>query len=363
MHITYILGTRPEIIKLASLIQASVRESLPFSIIHTNQHYAERMDRVFFKDLELPEPNHHLGIGSLSHGEQIGRMLTGIERVLLIQRPSVVVVQGDTNSALAGGLAAKKLGIPVAHVEAGLRSYDRTMPEEINRVLIDHLSDHLFCPTHNQVNYLAEEGIRGGHIHITGNTIVDVTLDYAKTAQRRSDILYRLGLRQAKYSLLTCHRPSNTDDPAQFAALMGAVADIAEASGLPLIFPIHPRLGEHQRHAAASHHQITLTDPVGYLDMLALLQNAALILTDSGGVQEEACILQRKCLVLRRNMERPEALENGGCVLPASLSTSDLLSAALALIERPVVWCNPFGDGFAYRRILDILTENADAHL
>ncbi|MBD9362456.1 non-hydrolyzing UDP-N-acetylglucosamine 2-epimerase [Methylomonas fluvii] len=363
MHITYVLGTRPEIIKLASLIQASVREGLPFSIIHTNQHYAERMDRVFFNDLELPEPNHHLGIGSLSHGEQIGRMLTGIERVLLAQRPSVVVVQGDTNSALAGGLAANKLGIPLAHVEAGLRSYDRSMPEEINRVLIDHLSDHLFCPTANQANYLVGEGIRGGHIHITGNTIVDAALDYAETAQRRSDILDRLGLTQGKYSLLTCHRPSNTDDPAHFATLMDAVADIAEASGFPLVFPIHPRLGEHQRQAAANHHQITLTDPVGYLDMLALLQNAALILTDSGGVQEEACILQRKCLILRRNMERPEALENGGCVLPASLSASDLRSAALALLERPVVWNNPFGDGFAYRRILDTLTATADTHL
>jgi len=360
MHITYILGTRPEIIKLASLIQASVREGLPFSIIHTNQHYAERMDRVFFNDLELPEPNHHLGIGSLSHGEQIGRMLTGIERVLLSQRPTVVVVQGDTNSALAGGLAANKLGIPLAHVEAGLRSYDRSMPEEINRVLIDHLSDHLFCPTSNQAKYLADEGIRGDHIHITGNTIVDAALDYAETAQRRSDILYRLGLSKEKYTLLTCHRPSNTDDPAHFATLMDAVADIAEASGFPLVFPIHPRLGDNQRHAAASHHHITLTDPVGYLDMLALLQNAALILTDSGGVQEEACILQRKCLVLRRNIERPEALENGGCILPASLDAPELRSAALALLQRPVAWTNPFGDGFAYRRILDILTATGD---
>lgn len=362
MHITYILGTRPEIIKLASLIQASAREGVPFSIIHTNQHYAERMDRVFFNDLDLPEPQHHLGVGSLSHGEQIGRMLTGIERVLLSQRPSVVVVQGDTNSALAGGLAANKLGIPLAHVEAGLRSYDRSMPEEINRVLIDHLSDHLFCPTANQAKYLADEGIRGGHIHITGNTIVDAALDYAEAAQRRSDILSRLGLSKGQYSLLTCHRPSNTDDPTHFATLMGAVAGIAEASGLPLVFPIHPRLGEQQRHAAASHPQITLTDPVGYLDMLALLQNAALILTDSGGVQEEACILQRKCLVLRRNIERPEALENGGCVLPASLNAADLQAAALALLQRPVAWSNPFGDGFAYRRILDILTANAYRH-
>ena len=359
MLITYILGTRPEIIKLASLIQASVREGLPFSIIHTNQHYAERMDRVFFNELELPEPDHHLGIGSLSHGEQIGRMLTGIERVLLSRRPAVVVVQGDTNSALAGGLAANKLGIPVAHVEAGLRSHDRSMPEEINRVLIDHLSDHLFCPTANQAGYLAAEGIHAGRIHVTGNTIADATLSYAETARQRSGILRRLGLSAGAYGLLTCHRPSNTDDPAHFAALMDAVADIAAASGFPLVFPIHPRLGESQRRAAASHRRIALTDPVGYLDMLALQQNAALILTDSGGVQEEACILRRKCLVLRRTIERPEALENGGCVLPASLEASELRSAARTLLQRPVDWSNPFGDGLAYRRILDILTASA----
>lgn len=356
MHITYVLGTRPEIIKLASLIQASVREDLPFSIIHTNQHYAERMDRVFFNELELPEPNHHLGIGSLSHGEQIGRMLTGIERVLLSQRPTVVVVQGDTNSALAGGLAANKLGIPVAHIEAGLRSHDRSMPEEINRVLIDHLSDHLFCPTANQAGYLAAEGMHTDRIHVTGNTIADVTLGYAETALQRSDILRRLRLTTEEYGLLTCHRPSNTDDPVHFAGLMDAVANIAKVSGFPLVFPIHPRLGEDQRRAAARHRHITLTDPVGYIDMLALQQNAALILTDSGGIQEEACILRRKCLVLRRTIERPETLENGGCILPANLEASELCSAVRTLLQRPVDWSNPFGDGLAYRRILDILT-------
>ncbi|AEG02008.1 non-hydrolyzing UDP-N-acetylglucosamine 2-epimerase [Methylomonas methanica] len=361
MHITYVLGTRPEIIKLASLIQASAREGLRFTIIHTNQHYAEQMDRVFFRELELPEPKHHLDIRSRSHGAQIGGMLAGIERVLQAEPPAVVVVQGDTNSALAGGLAASKLGIPVAHVEAGLRSHDRSMPEEINRVLIDHLSDYLFCPTANQAEYLATEGIQAGRVHVTGNTIADATLNYAETARLRSGILGTLGLNTGKYALLTCHRPSNTDNPEHFAALMAAVADIANLSGFTLVFPIHPRLGKQQRHAAERHRCITLIDPVGYLDMLALLQNAALILTDSGGIQEEACILRRKCLVLRRNIERPEALVSGGCVLPSSLEASELLAAASALLKRPVNWHNPFGDGLAYRRILDILKPTIDA--
>ncbi len=250
------------------------------------------MNRVFFNELELPKPDHHLGIGSLSRGEQIGRMLTGIEWILLMRRPSAIVVPGDTNSALVGDLTADKLCIPAARVEARLRSYDR--------------------------------------IHIAGNTIADANQGYAEHAQQRSGILYKIGLSKGEYSLLTYHRPSNTDDLTHFAALMDAVADIEEVSGFPLVLPIHPRLGENQRHAAARHRHITLTGPVGYLDMLALLPNATLILTDSGGV------------------------------LPAGLEASELRSAAQALLRRPVAWTNPFGDGFAYRRILDGLTATAD---
>ena len=357
MHTAYVLGTRPEIIKLAPLIQASVRDGLAFSIIHTNQHYDWQMDKVFFDELDLPEPNYHLGIGSLPHGEQIGRMLVGLERALLAQRPTTVAVQGDTNSALAGGLAASKLGIPVAHVEAGLRSHDRSMPEEINRVLIDHLSDYLFCPTLLQAGYLEKEGIPSNRVHVTGNTIVDATLLHAERALQRSDILSKIGLSKSQYGLLTCHRPSNTDDPAHFAALMKAVATIADDFGFDLVFPVHPRLGEAQRRAAGCHSRIRLIEPVGYLDMLALLHGAALILTDSGGIQEEACILQRKCLVLRLNTERPEALESGGCTLPASLEADELRVAAHELLQRSVAWVNPFGDGCAHRHILEVLTK------
>ncbi|KAB7768826.1 non-hydrolyzing UDP-N-acetylglucosamine 2-epimerase [Xanthomonas maliensis] len=355
MHITYVLGTRPEIIKLASLIAASARDGLRFSIVHTNQHYDEAMDRVFFEELGLPAADYNLGVGSASHGVQIGRMLCGIEPVLATLRPDVVVVQGDTNSALAGAMAASKLDIPVAHVEAGLRSRDRSMPEEVNRVLIDHLSEYLFCPTALQAQILREEGLAGTRIRITGNTVADATLAHASTALRRSTILQRLGLREGGYHLLTCHRRSNTEDPQHFAALMQAVTAISQQAGLPLVFPMHPRLDAMGNAAAARHRMLQAIGPVGYLDMLALQQGAALIMTDSGGIQEEACILQRKCLVLRTNTERPETLHVGGAELPHSLDELGLRSAAERLLARQVVWRNPFGDGHAFRCILDTL--------
>lgn len=355
MRITYVLGTRPEIIKLAPLIAASACENLPFSIIHTNQHYARAMDRVLFDELALPRPDHQLSIGSGSHGEQTGRMLVGIDRVLRDRRPDLVVVQGDTNSALAGGLAAVKLGIPVAHVEAGLRSHDRTMPEETNRVLIDHLSQHLFCPTPLQAGLLAAEGIADRRVQVTGNTVVDAAMTYAARARRQSEIHAVLGIRNEGYFLLTCHRPSNIDDPRGFAALMAAVAEIAEWADVPLIFPVHPRLSDAGRAIVARHRRIVAIDPVGYLDMLALQQGAALIMTDSGGVQEEACVLRRKCLILRTSTERPETLAVGGAELPTQLDTAGLRTAARRLLDRQVVWRNPFGDGHAHRRILDAL--------
>ncbi|MFC6840823.1 non-hydrolyzing UDP-N-acetylglucosamine 2-epimerase [Xanthomonas theicola] len=360
MHISYVLGTRPEIIKLASLIAASVREGLRFSIIHTNQHYAETMDRIFFDELGLPPADHNLGVGSAPHATQIGRMLCGIEPVLARTRPDVVVVQGDTNSALAGAMAANRLGIAVAHVEAGLRSRDQRMPEEINRVLIDHLSEHLFCPTALQAQILREEGLPAANIRITGNTVADATLAHAQTALRRSDILQRLGLRAGGYHLLTCHRRSNTDDPQHFAALMQAVAAISDAAGRPLVFPMHPRLAALGAAAAARHRALRAIGPVGYLDMLALQQGAALIMTDSGGIQEEACILRRKCLVLRTNTERPETLQVGGAELPLSLDERGLRRAADLLLARSVTWRNPFGDGYAFRSILDALLAMED---
>ncbi|WAH57617.1 UDP-N-acetylglucosamine 2-epimerase (non-hydrolyzing) [Pseudomonas silvicola] len=355
MHIAFVLGTRPEIIKLSSLISACIEEGVRYTLIHTNQHYAGVMDRLFFEELGLPSAHFNLGVGSGPAATQLARMIAGIEPILQQVQPDCVVVQGDTNSALAGGLAASKAGIAVAHVEAGLRSFDRGMPEETNRVLLDHLSSYWFCPSPLQVELLAREGIIGANVHVTGNTGNDATLRHACAAVEHSRIHPALGLDPDDYMLLTCHRPSNTDDLDHFAGLMAAVQALAQAQDRPVILPVHPRLGAQHRQILAAQPLIKAIDPVGYLDMLALLQGAALVLTDSGGLQEEACVLRRRCLVLRANTERPESLASGGALLVASVTAQSLIEAAHAVGNAQVAWSNPFGDGHAHRRILDIL--------
>lgn len=360
MHLTFVLGTRPEIIKLSSVLSACVRDATPFTLIHTNQHYDPAMDACFFEELGLPAPDHHLGVGSGSHSQQIAKMIVGVESVLQRCETDRVIVQGDTNSALAGGLAARKLGVPVAHVEAGLRSFDPHMPEEANRILLDHLSSDWFCPAPLQVELLRREGIQGPRVHLTGNTGNDATLAYAPRARER--VAHRRnGVLAEGYLLLTCHRPANTDDLERFAMLLGACDDIARGLGLRVLFPTHPRLGSAHRATIARFSRIAPLPPVGYLDMLSLIDGATLVLTDSGGVQEESCALRRKCLILRENTERPETLAVGGAQLPERLEREALLCAADQLMARHVEWYNPFGDGQAYRRILDALTPRAEA--
>lgn len=355
MHIAFVLGTRPEIIKLSSLISACIRDGVRYTLIHTNQHYAFAMDRAFFEELELPLPHFNLGVGSDTAAVQLARMVMGIEPILQELKPDYVLVQGDTNSSLAGGLAASKANIPVAHVEAGLRSYDRTMPEEVNRVLLDHLSSFWFCPSALQVALLGKEGIQGANVHVTGNTGNDAVLLYADRAPKRSNILSRLGLHQESYLLLTCHRPSNTDNFDYFEQLMDAVQGLAYEQNKLVVFPLHPRLGTQYRNALSSWPQIKAIEPVGYVDMLALLQGADLVLTDSGGLQEEACALRRHCLVLRPNTERPESLESGGAQLVPVVTGSNLIAAADFVRRSHLSWSNPFGDGQACRRILQVL--------
>ncbi len=358
MHLAFVLGTRPEIIKLSSLISACIQRDIRYTLIHTNQHYAASMDRLFFDELDLPLAHFNLGVGSGAAGSQLARMVMGIEPVLQAVKPDYVIVQGDTNSSLAGGLAARKVDIPIAHVEAGLRSFDRAMPEETNRILLDHMSDFWFCPSALQVDLLSSEGIFNANVHITGNTGNDATLRYAPTARTRSGILESLELHPEGYLLLTCHRPSNTDDIAHFAKLIEAVQRLAEVRNKSVIFPVHPRLGlEHWKIIDSSSH-IKATAPLGYIDMLALLQGAELVLTDSGGLQEEACVLQRHCLVLRANTERPESLDSGGARLAPLLTENSLLEAANELRHATVTWSNPFGDGQAWQRILQVLLDD-----
>ncbi|MDF2397877.1 UDP-N-acetylglucosamine 2-epimerase (non-hydrolyzing) [Pseudomonas sp. 3MA1] len=358
MHLAFVLGTRPEIIKLSSMICACLQRGIRYTLIHTNQHYTATMDRLFFEELELPLAHFNLGVGSDVAGLQVARMVMGIEPVLRAVKPDYVIVQGDTNSSLAGGLAARKADIPIAHVEAGLRSFDKSMPEETNRIQLDHMSSFWFCPSTLQVELLASEGIHGANVHVTGNTGNDATLRYAHTSRARSGILESLGVQAEGYLLLTCHRPSNTDDTSHFAKLIEAVQRLAKARNRPVIFPVHPRLGlEHWKIIDSSSH-IKTTDPLGYIDMLALLQGADLLLTDSGGLQEEACVLQRRCLVLRANTERPESLDSGGARLAPVVTENSLIEAADELRHSSVTWNNPFGDGLAGQRILQILLDD-----
>ena len=358
MHIAFVLGTRPEIIKLSSLIKACQDQQISHSLIHTNQHYSASMDACFFEELALPSAHFNLGVGACPPVSQVGRMLVALEPLLNELKPDHVVVQGDTNSALAGGLAASKAGFSVVHVEAGLRSFDRSMPEENNRVLLDHLSSHWFCPAERQVQLLAREGIVGAGVKVTGNTGVDATLWYAARALEQSRVLERFGLLPGNYLLLTCHRPSNTDDLSRFTQLMSAIEHLAQQRGQVVIFPCHPRL-------SASHHAILATlpsirccEPLGYMDTLALLQQSSLLLTDSGGLQEEAYVLGLPCLILRNNTERPETLENGGACLVQDISNETLCSLAAKLEGVSIDRGHALGDGLAYRHILGTLLES-----
>lgn len=357
MHIAFVLGTRPEIIKLSSLIKACQDQRVGYTLIHTNQHYSSSMDACFFEELALPSAHFNLGVGACPPVSQVGRMLVALEPLLNELKPDHVVVQGDTNSALAGGLAASKAGFGVAHVEAGLRSFDRGMPEENNRVLLDHLASHWFCPAERQVQLLAREGITGSGVKVTGNTGVDATLLHAARALEKSQVLERFGLQPGNYLLLTCHRPSNTDDMARFAQLMGSVEHLARLRGQVVIYPCHPRLSPAHHAILAALPSIRCCEPLGYLDTLALLQQSALLLTDSGGLQEEAYVLGLPCLVLRNNTERPETLENGGAYLVRDISPEALCRLAADLDRTSIQRGSALGDGLAYRHILGALLE------
>lgn len=350
MKISIILGTRPEIIKLSPIIRECQKQQLDFFIIHTNQHYSENMDAVFFKELELPQPKYNLGVGSGLHGEMTSKMLSGIEKVLIEENPDWVIVQGDTNTVLAGALAASKLQIKVGHVEAGLRSYDRTMPEEINRILTDHISDALFCPTKKQADIIKEEGINKKNIFVTGNTIVDAVYQNLKLIKKHLELCH---YKEESYFLLTTHRPSNVDQKETLENIIRAVENISKKYNLFTYFPIHPRTRKQMEafEIKSNPKYIKIIDPVGYLEMLALESNAKIILTDSGGIQEEACILKIPSVTLRDNTERPETIEAGASILTGP-DKQKIISAVQKMINKNREWTNPFGDGKSAALIL-----------
>jgi UDP-N-acetylglucosamine 2-epimerase (non-hydrolysing) len=354
VRIAVSVGTRPEIIKMAPVVRACQARGTPCLLLHTGQHYTFEMDGVFFSELGLPRPDHNLEVGSGSHPAQIAAIMTGMEPILSAERPDVVLVEGDTNSVLAAALAAHKLGIRVGHVEAGLRSYDRGMPEEINRILTDHLADHLFAPTEHARRILRGESIPDARIHVTGNTVVDEVLLQRERARELARP-ERFGVSSGRFALATVHRAENVDDETRLRGIFAGLAGAAHALDLPVLAALHPRTSK--RLAALSlavDGAVRTLPPLGYLEFLGLHAACALMLTDSGGLQEEACCLGIPCVTLRDNTERPESVEVGANLL-AGADPERITACARAMHDRPRGWPNPFGDGHSGSRIVDLL--------
>jgi UDP-N-acetylglucosamine 2-epimerase len=348
MKVLSVVGARPQFIKAAPVSRALRQAGVHEVLLHTGQHYDYGMSAVFFEELGMQEPHYNLGVGSGSHAAQTAAMLTGIEAVILDERPHRVVVYGDTNSTLAGALAAAKVGVPVAHVEAGLRSYNRSMPEEINRVVADRLSSVLFCPTQVAADNLAREGITEG-IHIVGDVMYDAVL-WASERMECAQVLSRLGVEPGKYLLATVHRASNTDDPRNLASIMLALS----RAGHTVVFPVHPRTRKAMREAGITPgSNVLAVDPVSYLEMLTLEKHARAILTDSGGVQKEAFWFGVPCITLREETEWVETVELGWNTLAGT--DPDRILAAL---DKPKPLAPPppvYGDGRASERIAAVL--------
>ena len=354
MKIAIVVGTRPEIIKMAPVIKELEKGREDYFLLHTGQHYSYNLDRVFFEQLRLPPTKYNLEVGSGSHAQQTAKILIGVENVLREERPDIVLVEGDTNSVLAGALAASKLHVKVGHVEAGLRSYDRRMPEEINRALTDHCSDYLFAPTKKAKAILQGEGIPDGKIFVTGNTIVDAVYQNLEIARETENSLDDLNLTPREYFLVTLHRPENVDDSARLASILDGLSKVATEFHLPVVYPIHPRSRKMMTEFALEPPNLKLIEPIDFLCFLQLESNARPVLTDSGGVQEEACILNVPCVTLRDNTERPETIEVGANIL-AGASADKILECAQLMLGRQNRWANPFGDGKAGKRIVEIL--------
>jgi len=353
MKVVTIVGARPQFIKCAP-VSRELRTVAIEVLIHTGQHYDDNMSQVFFDELNLPAPDYYLGVGSGLHGEQTGEMLKRIEGALLKEKPDYVLVYGDTNSTLAGALAAAKLHIPVAHVEAGLRSFNRRMPEEINRVITDHLSSLLFCPTETAVKNVTAEGISDG-IHLVGDVMYDALLENMEIAERRSRILEILRVEPKSYALATVHRAENTDDRNRLLAILTALRELSRT--ITVVWPIHPRTREAIRAAGAPSFEsdsLKLIDPASYLDMLLFVKQASVILTDSGGVQKEAYWMRVPCVTLREETEWVETLESGWNVLVGTDSGRILAAAGRRSATRSN-GADLYGDGHSAQRIVQRL--------
>ncbi len=353
MNIVTIVGARPQFIKAAVVSRAlKSRAHIEERLIHTGQHYDNAMSRVFFDELAIPQPVCNLGIGGGSHGQNTGQMLEKIESVLLNERPDSVLVYGDTDSTLAGALAAVKLHIPVIHVEAGLRSYNRQMPEEINRVLTDHIADLLFAPTQRAVQNLSDEGISGKKVHLVGDVMNDAASFYAERAIVKSRILSKLYLVPKEYILATIHRQDNTDSRKRIATIIEGFS----RANLPVILPLHPRTAKCLRKFGLTlPDSVQVIEPVGYLDMIMLEKNAALIVTDSGGVQKEAYFHRVFCLTLRNETEWVELVENDWNRIVAPESAEGIQKAIDSSIGKTGRDVQLYGEGDSGKLIANII--------
>lgn len=352
MNVLTIVGARPNFMKAAPLLRRLSARGHRSMLVHTGQHYDANMSDSFFRDLGMPAPDRHLGVGSGTHAQQTAKVMVAFETVVLELQPDVVVVVGDVNSTLACTLVCSKLGVPVAHVEAGLRSRDRGMPEEINRLVTDCLADLLLTPSPDGDENLRQEGVPAAKIHHVGNIMIDSLVESLQAA-RNSQVLTKLGLQAGSYGVVTLHRPSNVDDAATFAGLLGALQQIARE--LPLVFPCHPRTRARLQ-AAGGTAGLLLTEPLGYLDFMQLVANCKLVLTDSGGLQEETTWHRIPCLTIRENTERPITISEGSNVLAGTDPTRIVELAREALRKPKTAYSVPkFWDGKTADRIVDVL--------
>ena len=368
LHVLSIVGARPQFIKAAAVSRAFAEHNrqsdsirIEEKIIHTGQHYDENMSKIFFEELAIPQPDRNLEVGSGPHGEQTGKMLQRIETVLRDENPDWVLVYGDTNSTLAGALAAAKLHIPLAHVEAGLRSFNKRMPEEINRVLADHVSDLLFCPTDTAVKNLADEGIAKG-VRQTGDVMYDCVLFYtqkAKTIEKK--FLQKLDVRSKSYILTTIHRAENTDDTNRLSPIVETLNEIAR-DDCPVLLPLHPRtIGYLDKFGLKFSVHVMVIEPVSYLEMVALEGNARLIVTDSGGVQKEAYFHAVPCITLRDETEWVETVESGWNTLTGADKLKILTAVSDQKQRQDITPAAMYGDGHAAQAIARLLAQTANS--
>jgi UDP-N-acetylglucosamine 2-epimerase (non-hydrolysing) len=356
MKVLNVVGARPNFMKIAPIVEAmKASPGIRGLLVHTGQHYDAGMSDVFFNDLGIPKPDVHLGVGSGSHAEQTARVMVAFEKTCLEEKPDLILVVGDVNSTMACTLVGAKLLIPVAHVEAGLRSGDRTMPEEVNRLVTDALADLLFTTSRDADENLLREGVAKEKIHFVGNVMIDTLLKQRDKAAKL-DMLSPLGVKRENYALVTLHRPSNVDDPVVFTGILEALRVIAET--LPVVFPIHPRSRKRIEEFGLDRGRVKITDPFGYLEFLNLTSNARIVLTDSGGLQEETTILRVPCLTLRHNTERPITITHGTNILVGP--DRDRILEAYGRVMKgdwkpagpPELW-----DGHAAERIVKVITQ------